>query len=1756
MRLLALCFLSAFSLFADPKLAVTEGDPASLIEGCVSAITGDLYFAQDDVVVEGYVPLRLPRYYVSGDGKEEGWSFFNHLEATYRGGDVQHSITIYDTNGSSFIFDTPAEEVFSKYRKQHKKRKPSKHQIKFRPQAGQLLGVTNTSHRSIGGHTNLKNARLYLEVNAETLVFQCCDQTIRSYKVHHKKKHFKDIFKDEECKRLKFLLESELLPTGNKVVYNYDHEDRLTSIRTTSPNGAKTYASATFHYHHKHKDSSPDVDIHTSDGRVLRYRYENKHGRFLLSSVASPEVPEESIMYHPTASWGGILLSRRSLPDLRYCDAEYYTIGEHKTQGFDVKIKDRHDPRFLRVKMLKAPVGTDIHGHPTSRMYYNIEQRYTDVRAIDFTLMRYRYSEEQLLTSIERFGHNDSYFNAEVFEWSPMGDLLGHTFYIAPNQPVRSKKLAYDERGNVTRETHLIGQEGSYTTQRQYDALNNLVREEEQNGKTTLYSYLPGTSLVTSQLTCFGERIISRCFYVYNGDRVLTHEIVDNGTTGDGGNLTGVTVRNIKAISPMTEGPYVDMPHVIEEKIWDGTKEVTLKTRVLSYTTGAKVAQEDVYDAKGSYRFSLKYSYDHLGRVVERWDPLGQMEKYVYDSTGNLAQVQKARSTLFMSYDCSNRLIQSKEVGDDGIERVTTHTYDGKHHKTDTTDPYGHTTSYHHDPYGQVLETLAHGQVERASYDGAGRAISRTSSRGYVTTSEYNARNQVTKVSHPDGTSEKWLYNLDGTLRAYIDQEGGKTEYLYDPFGRKVGSIDPLSRKETYTYDGMNLLSKVDAAGYTTWYTYDAAGRKIAEERAGEKTVFSYDALGRVDSVTRGDLRIVTEYDLLDRAIEEREEDLEGNVYSKVVYVYDAAGDRCSILREVMGQKAKEEFVYDSLHRLTLHRDPLGAATKTLYNDHFVNEQGQRVLQKTTIDPMGLKTVETLDPKGRLVSLEKRSGKDETLALEVFMYDAEDHLLSQTSTLYPQGTQVTTLWEYDSMGRVVAQTEAAGTAYPKCTRTSYTPKGQVLQIIKPDGVILAHQYDKVGNLISLSASDHSVDYLYRYNQLNELIEVVDQLSRATTIRSYDAFGRLVKEKLSTDLVLQSTYDGQGRRTSLELPDKSSISYRYAGPHLKEVSRSGYKHTYHAYDLSGNLLSEELLTGDILSGEFDLAGHKNKTSSRFYSQEVLKRDLVYNPLLIETQKNQAEYAYDALYQVVCEKASGCSHRYTYDSHHNRLGKDDHEEKFNALNQLEGVGYDQNGNPICLGSTYFHYDALDRLIAVEEPHQRLEYSYDAFHRRISKTIHTSQGKEQYLFLYDGENEIGAIDERGHCVQLRILGYAPHAEIGAAVALELNGKLYVPLHDLQGNSVMLLSPEGKVLSTTSYDIFGGALTPLHAENPWGFASKRHDETGLIYFGRRYYDPKLGRWLTPDPLGLDAGVNLYAFVMNNPLIHFDLYGLTVEGDPNWVGQRMCIDTPMIGQSMYINTPMIGQSCPVKTSMINPTPIEVESIPRPVMTQPSTFANVARDAFSSPRFHGTLRALGGLVEVGAAGKLMLASGGIGVPLLWPVMAHGFDHFITGIDMVVSGKTRETVTSQLLQMAGVSREQSIFWDDTASCLANIVCGGLIYRGMQAGSPLYYSPKNLGHNRGLISEQIICKQKGGGLEIDRIEKQISGWLGEDTHMIRNRAGDPVFLSKDGCRRFRFDFNNPHGDKVHLHIEKKAGGRWEDASANHRIYPFNE
>lgn len=120
------------------------------------------------------------------------------------------------------------------------------------------------------------------------------------------------------------------------------------------------------------------------------------------------------------------------------------------------------------------------------------------------------------------------------------------------------------------------------------------------------------------------------------------------------------------------------------------------------------------------------------------------------------------------------------------------------------------------------------------------------------------------------------------------------------------------------------------------------------------------------------------------------------------------------------------------------------------------------------------------------------------------------------------------------------------------------------------------------------------------------------------------------------------------------------------------------------------------------------------------------------------------------------------------------------------------------------------------------------------------------------------------------------------------------YVPIHDHNGNLCCLVDPEtGSTQETYRYTTFGEET--IYAEgspsSPWRFSSKRKDGN-LVHFTFRDYDPLLGRWITPDPLGFADGPNLYAYVHNNPLTHIDMHGLATMNLPSFSWDRKSLSS------------------------------------------------------------------------------------------------------------------------------------------------------------------------------------------------------------------------------------------------------------------------
>ena len=222
---------------------------------------------------------------------------------------------------------------------------------------------------------------------------------------------------------------------------------------------------------------------------------------------------------------------------------------------------------------------------------------------------------------------------------------------------------------------------------------------------------------------------------------------------------------------------------------------------------------------------------------------------------------------------------------------------------------------------------------------------------------------------------------------------------------------------------------------------------------------------------------------------------------------------------------------------------------------------------------------------------------------------------------------------------------------------------------------------------------------------------------------------------------------------------------------------------------------------------------------------------------------------------------------------------------ALGASDDIGYSPDGGLISFGEFDYVYDSASRLTEVWSNGVRVvENQYDALGRRVVKRT----PEATHTFVYDGwllvveriECGNGQLDQIDYWWGKDLSGTLDGAGgIGGLLYIRKNGcDVYVPLYDGHGNVMQYIDKQGTVMASYAYDAFGNTIRKSGVkadELKMRFSTKySDDESGLYYFGRRFYSPRLARWLTRDPIEEDGGLNLYVFCGNNSLLYYDKDG------------------------------------------------------------------------------------------------------------------------------------------------------------------------------------------------------------------------------------------------------------------------------------------
>ena len=244
-----------------------------------------------------------------------------------------------------------------------------------------------------------------------------------------------------------------------------------------------------------------------------------------------------------------------------------------------------------------------------------------------------------------------------------------------------------------------------------------------------------------------------------------------------------------------------------------------------------------------------------------------------------------------------------------------------------------------------------------------------------------------------------------------------------------------------------------------------------------------------------------------------------------------------------------------------------------------------------------------------------------------------------------------------------------------------------------------------------------------------------------------------------------------------------------------------------------------------------------------------------------------YSYDAASQVtLADYAVGTDEGYTYDKSGNRTisGYSTGADNRLTSDAIYNYTYDAEGNrtrrtKISDGSYIdYSYDYRNRLSNING----FSYPSDVFDRRIGKSW---DGYSAEHYVYDGEDIVLVFDENNEIVSRYLHG----PDMDQPLAEESGGVMKWMLPDEQGSIRDMGDNSGNLVagSHVIYDSFGNILLGSGTPGRYAYTGREWDlDVGMYYYRARWYDAGIGRFISQDPKGFDAGdVNLYRYVGNS---------------------------------------------------------------------------------------------------------------------------------------------------------------------------------------------------------------------------------------------------------------------------------------------------
>jgi RHS repeat-associated protein len=836
-------------------------------------------------------------------------------------------------------------------------------------------------------------------------------------------------------------------------------------------------------------------------------------------------------------------------------------------------------------------------------------------------------------------------------------------------------------------------------------------------------------------------------------------------------------------------------------------------------------------------------SWDGLNRLTGRTFADGYSSN-VFNNLDLSATRDQLGNWSYFGYDANRRMVaETNELG-----RVTRYGWCSCGALETITNALNQVTTFYHDNQARLTTVLlADTNVITYQYDLLGRTTNVVDGANRSFTYGYNNQGLLTSISNAYGRASSTVFDSWDRPIQFTDALGVSTTNTFDRLYRTLKQTAADGSSAGYLWSTNGLQAYTNQLGAVTWFTNDVAGRRTAVLNANnEVTRYLYDSASNLTNLVDGKSQTNRwQYDVF------------GRVTNKV----DATGT--TVFR----------FQYDANDRLTNRWTPAKGNTAYSYN----------ALGSIT----NINYASSTDIAYQYDALERLTNMVDAVGTSAFTYTATGQLLTENgpwaddtitygytqlqrtslSLTQPSAGAWVQLYAYDDARRLASVSSSAGTfgyTFAPYVNGATRPAANVYNRLSlGNGTYITNSFDNLGRLsgttlrtiagtlLNHHGYEHDV-WIQRTNHLRQVRGIGGILATNSQRYTYDAIGQLKTAR-------GFEADGSTER----LNEKISYGYDAAGNLLNR--------TNNAFERTFTVNTKNELTGASRNGTFTLAGATlpsatNVTVSGSTATRYQDGTFVKSGLTLANGNNS--------YTVIAEEVYGrkTTNSVTYN-----------------LPATVSFTYDGNGSLTDDGKRAFTYDDENQLTEVQVSSAfKSVFTYDGLNRRRQRQDYSWTGSwsltNTVRYLYDG---MTVIQERDGS-NVPLVSYTRGTDIGGGVGGLLarttnpassGRKHYYYQADGNGNITALTDEAQRVVASYTYDSYGNLLSQWGTEanaNKYRFSSKEFDTlSGIYYYGFRYYEPNLQRWLNQDPIGEAGGINLHCFVGNGPVSWIDTDGL-----------------------------------------------------------------------------------------------------------------------------------------------------------------------------------------------------------------------------------------------------------------------------------------